>query len=221
MGTLSDALQRVLCPSGRRPPFNDLYNSPGGALRTSILVPQRYFLDVGAGPSLTPPADRALRHALSARGRLAQCAVAYFLPGRGGSPFNILYKSPGSLLHASFLTPRCYFLVMGARPAPSPSADRAPSAHGRFIQCTAACSLLSRDESALQCAPLASAEAARGTASLRESPVSVTAASLWPRFQRGPPRSGIRLPLVPLDPWCLRVPTLQVDGPREWAIFKD
>ncbi|KAJ1174774.1 hypothetical protein NDU88_000065 [Pleurodeles waltl] len=142
-----------------------------------ILVPQRYFLDVGAGPALTPPAGRALRRALSVRGRLAQCAVAYFLPGRGGSPYNVLYMSPGSLLHASFLTPRCYFLVMGAGPAPSPLADRAPSAHGRFIQCTAACSLLSRDESALQCAPLASAETAGRPASLRESPVSVMAAS--------------------------------------------
>ncbi|KAJ1128661.1 hypothetical protein NDU88_007036 [Pleurodeles waltl] len=66
---------------------------------------------------------------------------------------------------------------MGAGPAPSPPADCAPSAHGRFIHCTAACSLLSWDESALQCAPLASAEAARGTMSLRESPVSVTATS--------------------------------------------
>ncbi|KAJ1118126.1 hypothetical protein NDU88_006321 [Pleurodeles waltl] len=93
---------------------------------------------------------------------------------------------------------------MGAGPAPSPPADRAPSAHGRFIQCTAACSLLSRDESALQCASLASAEDAGGTTSLRESPVSVTAASPVAPVPAGPPRSGIRLPLVPLDPWCLQ-----------------
>ncbi|KAJ1136835.1 hypothetical protein NDU88_003249 [Pleurodeles waltl] len=66
---------------------------------------------------------------------------------------------------------------MGAGPAPLPPADRAPSAHRRFIQCTAACSLPSWDESALQCAPLASAGAAGRTASLRESPVSTTAAS--------------------------------------------
>ncbi|KAJ1200916.1 hypothetical protein NDU88_004737 [Pleurodeles waltl] len=66
---------------------------------------------------------------------------------------------------------------MGVGPALSPPADRALSAHSCFIQCIAACSLLSRDESALQCAPLASAEAVGGTASLRESPVSVTAAS--------------------------------------------
>ncbi|KAJ1181394.1 hypothetical protein NDU88_006601 [Pleurodeles waltl] len=110
---------------------------------------------------------------------------------------------------------------MSAGPAPSPLVDRAPSAHGRFIQCFAACSLLSRDESALQCAPLASAEAAGETASLCESPVSVTAASPVASVPAGPPCSGIRLPLVPLDPWCLWVPTLQVDGPREWAIFKD
>ncbi|KAJ1115292.1 hypothetical protein NDU88_003518 [Pleurodeles waltl] len=55
-GALSDALQRVLCPSGGRPPLNDLYNYPGG---TSILV-------VGARPAPTPPADRALRRTLSA-----------------------------------------------------------------------------------------------------------------------------------------------------------
>ncbi|KAJ1214620.1 hypothetical protein NDU88_002238 [Pleurodeles waltl] len=65
---LSDALQRVLCPSGRRPPFNDLYNSPGGALRTSIPDPQRYFLVVGAGPAPTHPVDHTLHHTLSARG---------------------------------------------------------------------------------------------------------------------------------------------------------
>ncbi|KAJ1144229.1 hypothetical protein NDU88_010530 [Pleurodeles waltl] len=32
-------------------------------------------------------------------------------------------------------------------------------------------------------------------------------------LQRGLPRSGIGLPLVPLDPWRPRIPTLQVDGP--------
>ncbi|KAJ1172182.1 hypothetical protein NDU88_004032 [Pleurodeles waltl] len=221
-GALSDALQCVLCPSGGRPPFNDLYNSHGGALRTSILVPQRYFLVVGDGPELTPPADRTLRRALSARGRLVQCAVAYFLPGRGGSPFNVLYKSPGSLLHALFLTPRCYFLVMGAGPALSPPEDHAPSAHRRFIQCTAACSLLRRDESALQCAPLASAEATGGTVSLCESPVSATAVSpVAPvpagaptlRDQTPPCSSG---PLVPPG-----TDSTRLDGPREWAIFKD
>ncbi|KAJ1207179.1 hypothetical protein NDU88_002571 [Pleurodeles waltl] len=83
MGALSDALQRVLLPSGGGPAFNDLSNSPGGALRTSVLVPQRYFLVVGAGPAPTPPVNRALRRALSARGHFVRCTVAYFLPGRG------------------------------------------------------------------------------------------------------------------------------------------
>ncbi|KAJ1141361.1 hypothetical protein NDU88_007694 [Pleurodeles waltl] len=41
------------------------------------------------------------------------------------------------------------------------------------------------------------------------------------RLQQGPPHSGIGLPHVPLDPWRPLVPTLQVDGPREWAVFKD
>ncbi|KAJ1117850.1 hypothetical protein NDU88_006046 [Pleurodeles waltl] len=262
---LSDALQRVLRQAGGWPPFHVLYKSPGALLRASFLIPQRYFLDVDAGPVSALPVGRSLHRALSAHRRtvacsllgqgkatprcplqvhwgctpylgpcspallprcgckahtdtaggprtpmhcsvfsarpgetalqrplpfpwwcapyldpcspallpccrcwagtdtaggsrtpscpqcmqrLAQCAVAYFLPGRrGGSPFNDLYKSPGSLLHALFLTPRCYFLVMGARPTPSPPADRTPSAHGRFIQCTAACFLLSRDKS--------------------------------------------------------------------------
>ncbi|KAJ1117178.1 hypothetical protein NDU88_005378 [Pleurodeles waltl] len=78
---LSDALQRVLCPSRGSPPFNVLYNSPGGAPRTLILVSQHYFLVVGARPAPSPLADRALHRTLSARGRLVQCAVAYFLPG--------------------------------------------------------------------------------------------------------------------------------------------
>ncbi|KAJ1204340.1 hypothetical protein NDU88_008118 [Pleurodeles waltl] len=77
-GALSDALQCVLCPSGGRPPSNDLYSSPGVALRTSILVPQRYFLIGGAGPAPTPLVDSAL----SACGRFVRCTVAYFLPGR-------------------------------------------------------------------------------------------------------------------------------------------
>ncbi|KAJ1107190.1 hypothetical protein NDU88_004583 [Pleurodeles waltl] len=76
-GALSNALQRVLCPSRGRPPLNDLYNSPGGALRTSILV-------VGTRPALTLPADCALRRTLSALGHLVQCAVACLLPGRVG-----------------------------------------------------------------------------------------------------------------------------------------
>ncbi|KAJ1126671.1 hypothetical protein NDU88_005077 [Pleurodeles waltl] len=66
---------------------------------------------------------------------------------------------------------------MGAGPAPLPPADRAPSTHGRFIQCTASCSLPNRDEFALQCAPLASAGATGRTMSLLKSPVSTTAAS--------------------------------------------
>ncbi|KAJ1088507.1 hypothetical protein NDU88_001664 [Pleurodeles waltl] len=169
-GALSDALQHVLCPPGGRPPLNDLYNSPHGSLRTSILV-------VGTRPARTPPADGALCHALSALGRLVQCAVACLLPGRVGlalqRPLQAPWESvPCRIPHSSVLLPR-----YGCWPSPSPPADRAPIAHGHFIQCTAACSLLSRDESALQCAPLASAKAAGGTASLRESPVSVTAAS--------------------------------------------
>ncbi|KAJ1136834.1 hypothetical protein NDU88_003248 [Pleurodeles waltl] len=68
-GALSDALQCVFCPSEGRPPFNDLCNSPGGALCTSILVPQRYFLVVGAEPAPSPPVECALHRALSACGR--------------------------------------------------------------------------------------------------------------------------------------------------------
>ncbi|KAJ1204238.1 hypothetical protein NDU88_008019 [Pleurodeles waltl] len=110
---------------------------------------------------------------------------------------------------------------MGAGPAPLPLANRAPSAHGRFIQYTAACSLLSQDESALQCAPLASAEAAGGTASLRESPVSATAASPVAPVPAGAPTLRDQTPPRSSGPLVPRVPTLQVDGPREWAIFKD
>ncbi|KAJ1197841.1 hypothetical protein NDU88_001687 [Pleurodeles waltl] len=90
-------------PVWGRPPYNDLYISPGGALRTSILVPQRYFLDVAAGPALTPPADSALRRALS--------AVAYFLPGRGGialqRPLQVPWESAPRLVpHSPMLLPR-------------------------------------------------------------------------------------------------------------------
>ncbi|KAJ1151507.1 hypothetical protein NDU88_004287 [Pleurodeles waltl] len=177
-GALSDALQCVLCQARARPPLNVLYKSPGAVLRTSVLVLQRYFLVVGAGPAPTSPADRALRRALSAHGHFIRCTAA--CSPRGREPFNVLYKSPGAALRASFLMPRCYFLVMGAGPAPSLPADRALrrplSAHGRFIRCTAACSLPSRGEIALQRPPLASARAAR-IASPRKSPASTTAAS--------------------------------------------
>ncbi|KAJ1216081.1 hypothetical protein NDU88_003687 [Pleurodeles waltl] len=70
---------------------------------------------------------------------------------------------------------------MGAGPAPSPPADhalrRSLSTHRRFIRCTAAWSLPSRGEMALQRPPLASAGAAGRIASPRESPASTTAAS--------------------------------------------
>ncbi|KAJ1109712.1 hypothetical protein NDU88_007072 [Pleurodeles waltl] len=89
---------------------------------------------------------------------------------------------------------------MGAGHAPLPPHYRVPSAHGRFIQCTAACSLLSRDESALQCAPLASARAAGETASLRESPVSARAASLAAPVPAGAPTLWDQTPPHPSGP---------------------
>ncbi|KAJ1107191.1 hypothetical protein NDU88_004584 [Pleurodeles waltl] len=52
---LSIALQRVLHQAGGRPPFHVLYISPRALLRTSFLIPQRYFLDVDAGPVSAPP----------------------------------------------------------------------------------------------------------------------------------------------------------------------
>ncbi|KAJ1142777.1 hypothetical protein NDU88_009090 [Pleurodeles waltl] len=103
-GALSDALQCVLCLSGGGPPLNDPYNSPGSALCTSILV-------VGARPALKPPADRALRRALIALGRLVQCALAYFLPGRVGialqRPLQVPWNSVPCLVpHTPMLLPR-------------------------------------------------------------------------------------------------------------------
>ncbi|KAJ1089746.1 hypothetical protein NDU88_002891 [Pleurodeles waltl] len=126
-----------------RPLLGVLHKSPGAVVRTSVLVHQRCFPVVGARPAPTPPVDRALRCAYSAHGRFIRCTVAGTLPVWGGTPFNVLHKSTGGLLHTSFLIPRCYFLVMGAGPVPLPPVDRAPSAHGRFIQRTAAWSLLS------------------------------------------------------------------------------
>ncbi|KAJ1099113.1 hypothetical protein NDU88_004217 [Pleurodeles waltl] len=111
MGALSNALQHVLCPSGGRPPFNNLYNSPSGSLHTSILAPQRYFLVVGTGPAQTPPVDRALRRTLSARGHFVRCTVAYFLPRRKETtlqrPLQVPWR-PAPLLvpHSLVLLPR-------------------------------------------------------------------------------------------------------------------
>ncbi|KAJ1117177.1 hypothetical protein NDU88_005377 [Pleurodeles waltl] len=66
---------------------------------------------------------------------------------------------------------------MGAGPAPSPPADCAPSAHGRFYPMH--CSVFSV-KSGRVCPSMCSSgkrRSRRGTTSLRESPFSVTAAS--------------------------------------------
>ncbi|KAJ1211836.1 hypothetical protein NDU88_007184 [Pleurodeles waltl] len=72
---LSDALQRVLRQAGGRPPFHVLYNSPGALLRTSFIIPQRYSLDVHAGPVSASPEFRSLHRALSAHMRTVPCSL--------------------------------------------------------------------------------------------------------------------------------------------------
>ncbi|KAJ1190418.1 hypothetical protein NDU88_007156 [Pleurodeles waltl] len=62
----SIALQRVL---------HILYNSPGALLRTSFLIPQRYFPDVDAGPVSASPIARSLHRALSAHRRTVVCSL--------------------------------------------------------------------------------------------------------------------------------------------------
>ncbi|KAJ1098822.1 hypothetical protein NDU88_003929 [Pleurodeles waltl] len=178
-GALSDALQRVLCPSGGRPPFNDLYDSPGGALRTSILVPQRCFLVVGAGPALTPPADRALRRAISAYGRFVRCTVAYFLPGRGETAFQRLLQVPWR--PAPCLVPNSRMLLLRYV-----CRARTVTAGGLRSQRTRAlypmtCSVFSAKSG-------------------RVRPSRPQAQRPW--FQWGPPRSGIRLLLGLLMRLC-------------------
>ncbi|KAJ1174773.1 hypothetical protein NDU88_000064 [Pleurodeles waltl] len=63
---LSDALERVLRQAGVRPPFHALYKSPGALLRAFFLIPQRYFLNVDAGPVSASPVARSLHRTLSA-----------------------------------------------------------------------------------------------------------------------------------------------------------
>ncbi|KAJ1118127.1 hypothetical protein NDU88_006322 [Pleurodeles waltl] len=67
---LSDALQRVLRQAGGRPPFHVLYKSPGALLRALFLIPQRYFLDVDAGPVSASPVARSLYCTLAHTGVL-------------------------------------------------------------------------------------------------------------------------------------------------------
>ncbi|KAJ1171583.1 hypothetical protein NDU88_003444 [Pleurodeles waltl] len=152
-GALSDALQRVLCQAGARPPFHVLYKPPGALLRALFLISQRYFLAVGSGPVPGPPVARSLCRAFSAYGRFIQCTAACSLPGQGEAaplrPLQVPWGcapylgscSPALLHHcgcractdiASGLhTPlrpqrtQRYFLVVGAGPAPTPPADRA------------------------------------------------------------------------------------------------
>ncbi|KAJ1171183.1 hypothetical protein NDU88_003053 [Pleurodeles waltl] len=288
MSTLSDALQRVLCQARARPPLNVRYKSPRAVLRTSVLVRQRYFLIVGAGPALTSPAKRTLRRAPSAHRRFNRCTAAYSPPGWGETtlqrPLQVPQGCALCLVPCSpALLPRCecragtdtaggpliplrpqrtralypmHCSVFSARPGgdrPSmsytsplgqisvprssfpgvtsslwvlgPHRHRAPcrtlSTHGRFIQCTAACSLPSRARSPFNVLLWQAPEQPAG--SHRHTSPRPRRCQQAPRYQlqRGPPRSGIGLPLVPLDPWCPRVPTHQVDGPRKWAIFKD
>ncbi|KAJ1209691.1 hypothetical protein NDU88_005064 [Pleurodeles waltl] len=108
-GALSDALQRVLCQARARPPLNVLYKSPGVMLRTSVLVLQRNFLVVGAGPALTPAAGRALHRTPSAHGRFMRCTVAYSLPGRGETAPQHPLQVPWG--HAPCLVPRSPVLL--------------------------------------------------------------------------------------------------------------
>ncbi|KAJ1128660.1 hypothetical protein NDU88_007035 [Pleurodeles waltl] len=143
---LSDALQRVLRQVGGRPPFHVLYKSSGALLRASFLIPQRYFLDVDAGPvsaspvarsphcaliahrrtaRTTPPVDCALRRAPGHTGALSDALQRVLCPSGGRPPFNNLYKSPGGALRTLILVPQRYFLVVGAGQAPTPPADRA------------------------------------------------------------------------------------------------
>ncbi|KAJ1200502.1 hypothetical protein NDU88_004326 [Pleurodeles waltl] len=106
---LSGALQRIFRQAGAKARLllDVLYKSPGAVLRTSILVPQRYFLIVGARLAPTPPLDCALCRAFSARGRFVRSTVAYFLPGRGETtlqhPLQVLWRPATRLIPPSLM----------------------------------------------------------------------------------------------------------------------
>ncbi|KAJ1081749.1 hypothetical protein NDU88_001924 [Pleurodeles waltl] len=124
---LSDALQRVLCQAEGRPPFHVLYKSPGALFRASFLIPQRYFLAVGAGP-LTPLRPQRTRAIYP-----VYCSMFSVRPKprRGSSSMSStsppgLYSIPRSLV--------CCAL----------------SARGCFVRCTVAYFLPGRGETALQ-----------------------------------------------------------------------
>ncbi|KAJ1088506.1 hypothetical protein NDU88_001663 [Pleurodeles waltl] len=193
---LSDALQRVLRQAGGgplfRPLFHVVYNSPRALLRTSFLIPQRYFLDVDAGPVSAPPESRSLHRALSAHRHTVACSLLGQGEATPRCPLQVPrgyapYLSPCS---PAFL-PRCGCQAH-ANTAGRPHTPRAPSTHGHFIRCTAACSPPSQWEAALQC-PL---QVPRGPAP-----------GLVPHSQTLLPRCGCRArvgiasgPLIPSRP---------------------
>ncbi|KAJ1135367.1 hypothetical protein NDU88_001807 [Pleurodeles waltl] len=195
-------------------------------LRASFLIPQRYFLPGCAGLAPTLPADRAFRRALSAHGRFVRCTVAYSPPGREETapqrPLQVPWGcAPCLVPHSPVLLPRygCRARTVTAGGLRTPLRPQ----HTRALY-PMHCSVFSAKSG--QDRPSTSSSGKRW--SRRQDRVTTRVPGLGDgrkprssRLQRGPPRSGIGLPLVPLDPRRLRVPTLQVDVPRKWAVFKD
>ncbi|KAJ1193544.1 hypothetical protein NDU88_002841 [Pleurodeles waltl] len=207
---LSDALQHVLCPSGGRPPFNNLYISPGGALGTSILVPQRYFLVVGAGSAPTPPVDRAFRCTLSESGRFVRCTVAYFLPARVGTtiqrPLQVPWRSAPRLVPHSLMLLLCYGCGAHTITAGVPRSQRTRELYPMH------CSVFYAKSGRVRPSMCSSGK--------RRSRRRDRVTTRVPGLGHGRKLSGpvpARAPTLrnqtPLDPWRPRVPTLQVDGP--------
>ncbi|KAJ1142001.1 hypothetical protein NDU88_008329 [Pleurodeles waltl] len=204
-GALSDALQCVLCQAGGTPPFNVLYKSPRGVLRALFLVPQCYFLVVGAGTALTLPAGRALRRALSTHRRFVRCTVACSLPGRGETAHQRPLQVPWG--HAPCRVPQspallpCYgcrartVTTRGPRTPPCPKRTRALYP----MHCSVFSAKSGRD-----CPSTSSTGKRRSRPAGPRHHASPRPRwrlqALRYRLQRGPVRSGIGLPLVPLEP---------------------